>query len=142
MSKLLKAIRRWRKRQFVRVLEKQLDEMFDRKASVSEVEAQRQRIFRARRQLADMVLVLALFTGAGCAHVSTQDALEAATVAVDAAQERCAGKLAHLKGDESQKAVKARRECLKLPDLGDEQDAVDALALELETARRWTLDGR
>lgn len=138
LRKLLRRLRRAKKERYIRALERQLDHMYDNGAQGSQIEAQRARILRARSQLAALLFPLVLM---GCSHVSTQDALEVATVAVQEARMYCEGKLAHLDGDASTAAVQARRGCLRMPNLEGAQDAADAVAYEIEAARKWATAG-
>jgi len=141
LKRLIRMLRRAKQRRYIRVLEKQLDALFDANAPGSQVEAKRAAITRARQRLGPLLMACVIFPACAHANNAARETIEVAVIAVDEAQERCAKKLAHLAKDESQKAAQARRDCLRMPDLGETQDAVDALAMELESARYWTLTG-
>lgn len=141
LRKLLKRLRQAKNRRYVRVLEKQLTELLKRGASPAEIEAKRAALMRARQRLAGVLLATVIFPACARGNEALRETLETATIAADAALERCEAKLKASAGDESQRAVAERRACLKMPDLGATQDAIDALAHEAEQIRYWTLTG-
>ncbi len=133
---MLKRLRRWF---YVHTLERQYRRMVERGATAPELRRKERAIYRAKSGL-----LAALFIGVtfpACAHVSTSDALMLAATAAQEARMRCEAKLGHMDGDTSPDAVRARRECLGIPSLELEQDAADAVAFELNEARRWVLSG-
>ena len=141
LKALIKAIRRAKQKRYVAVLEKQLAELLARSAPGSQIEAKRAALMRARQRLAGLLMATILIQGCAGKSDALREVVEVAAIGADEALEHCAGKLKATEGDESQKAVEARRECLKLPNLGETQDAIDALAHELEQARYWVLTG-
>ena len=132
LKRLIRLLRRAKQRRYIKTLEKQLDTLFDQNAPGSQVEAKRAAITRARQRLAPLLMACVIFPACAHANNAARETIEVAVIAVDEAQERCAKKLAHLDGDQSQKAVQARRDCLRMPDLGETQDAVDALSPRIE----------
>ena len=133
---MLKRVRRWL---YLRVHRRQLQRMIDRDAPAIEIRRKREAIKRAKSSLAAFLILSAIMSA--CSHVSTSDALMGAALGVQEARGRCERKLAHLDGNESRKAVKARKECLRLPSLELEQDAADTVVAELEETRMWLLVG-
>ncbi len=133
---MLKRVRRWL---YLRVHRRQLQRMIDRDAPAIEIRRKREAIKRAQSSLLAALFLGVTFTA--CAHASTEDVLMGAALGVQEVRGRCERKLAHLDGDESRKAVKARKECLRLPSLELEQDAADTVVAELEETRMWLLVG-
>ena len=141
IKRLIKAIRRAKQRRYVSLLEKQLRELYDRGAPGSQIAIKEAALLRARSRLAGLLMASVLFTG--CAHKgeALRETLEVTAIAAHEAVSACERKHKDRAGDESQKAVAARRACLRLPDLDGAQDAADAVVHELEAARYWVLTG-
>ena len=131
-------LRRRKKERFIKALERQLDEMYDADAPPAMIEAKRAAILRARSELSTLLMACMLL---GCQHVSAQDALEVAVIGAQETRLACQAELAHLDGDTSTGAVQARRDCLKMPALESTRDATEAMAYEIEAARKWTVTG-
>ncbi len=141
MGKLWKAIRRAKDRRYVRLLEKQLRDLYKRGAPGSQIAAKEAAIIRARSRLASLLLATVIFPA--CAHKgdALRETLEVTAIAASEAVATCERKHKGSKGDESQKAAAERKACLRLPDLDGAQDAADAVVHELEAARYWVLTG-
>lgn len=141
LKKIFRAMRRAKDRRYVRLLEKQLRELYRQGAPGSEIEAKRAAIIRARQRLSAVLMATVIFPA--CAHKSEalRETLEVTAIAAHEAVAACERKHRGSAGDESQKAVAERRACLRAPDLDGAQDAADAVVHELEAARYWTLTG-
>lgn len=141
IKRLIKAIRRAKDRRYVRLLEKQLRDLYRRGAPGSEIAAKEAALIRARSRLASLLFATVIFPA--CAHKgeALRETLEVTAIAASEAVSACERKHKGSAGDESQKAVAERRACLRLPDLDGAQDAADAVVHELEAARYWVLTG-
>ena len=138
---ILKAWRKWRKRRFIKVLERQMDRLHAREAPGGEIEALRARILRARKQLSQMAVLVLSLSQAACAHDLTVGALETATIVTSEALAHCEASTSAKPGDASADAQRARAECLRIPDFQESADAAGALADELHAARQWVKTG-
>lgn len=141
LRELIKMLRRAKQRRYIRLLEKQLAESLARNEPPALIEQRRAALMRARQRLAGILMATIIFPACARGNEALRETLEVAAIAADEAVTHCAKKHAALAGNESNKAIEARRACLKLPELGETQHAIDAVAFELEQARRWVLTG-
>lgn len=154
LLRFLKTLRLINKREFAKVVEEQRDALKSRRDDAEAAGALREarvltmklerkeRALARAKKAAGMLLALSMVQFTGCAATPLRDTLEVAAVATNKALKHCEEKFAPTAGDESQKAQADRRECLKVPDLEERMDAVDAVAYEMEQARYWILTGQ